>query len=57
MSFSPASAGIIPVFYTPAMVAEAGSYSPSAAKPAAAMASWSQFDLPLQIIRPVSAPA
>ncbi|MBN8462136.1 MAG: hypothetical protein J0M01_04880 [Dechloromonas sp.] len=42
----------IPVFYTPAMVADSGSYSPSAAKPAEAVASWQRLGLPLNIVSP-----
>lgn len=42
----------IPVFYSPAMVADSGSYSPSAAKPAQAVASWQRLDLPLTIVAP-----
>ncbi len=42
----------IPVFYTPAMVADSGSYSPSAAKPAEAVASWQRLGLPLNIVAP-----
>lgn len=42
----------IPVFYTPLMVADADSFSPSAAKPKAAVASWRKLDLPLEVIEP-----
>lgn len=42
----------IPVFFSPAMVADAGSYSPSASKPAAAVASWQALGLPLAIRAP-----
>ena len=42
----------IPVFYTPLMVADADSYSPSAAKPKAAVASWRKLDIPLEVIAP-----
>ena len=41
------------VHYTPKMVADAASYSPSAAKPAQVMASWSQTGLPLEIEAPL----
>ena len=42
----------MPVFYTPLMVAEAGSFSPSAAKPSAVVASWRKLDVPLNVIAP-----
>jgi acetoin utilization deacetylase AcuC-like enzyme len=41
----------IPVFYTPAMVADAQSISPSAAKPEKVVASW-QRQFPIEIIAP-----
>lgn len=40
------------VHYTPKMVANAESYSPSAGKPALVMASWAECRLPLNIIQP-----
>jgi len=48
----------IPVFYRPEMVANACSYSPSAAKPAAAVESWQALGVPLDIrtFEPVSRP-
>lgn len=42
----------IPVFFSPAMVADAGSFSPSAGKPGAAVASWQALGLPLAIRAP-----
>ena len=42
----------IPVFYTPLMVAQTGSFSPSAAKPKAAVASWLKLGIVLSIIAP-----
>ena len=42
----------IPVFYTPLMVAETDSFSPSAGKPQAAVASWRKLEIPLDIIEP-----
>lgn len=42
----------LPVFYTPRMVADSGSFSPSAAKPAQVMAAWQAHDLPIEIIEP-----
>jgi len=42
----------IPVVYSPAMVADSGSYSPSAAKPVQAVASWQRLGLPLTIVAP-----
>jgi hypothetical protein len=41
----------IPVFYTP-LTAESGSFSPSAAKPRAALESWLKLDIPLDVIAP-----
>ena len=43
----------IPVFYTPLMVAETDSFSPSAAKPKAAVASWLKLGIALSCTRPV----
>ena len=40
----------LPVFYTPTMVAESGSYSPSAAKPAQVLAAWRASALPIEIV-------
>lgn len=52
----PPKLAAIPVFYTPLMVAEAGSFSPSAAKPRAAVESWLKLsiklDIPIQVITP-----
>jgi acetoin utilization deacetylase AcuC-like enzyme len=42
----------LPVFYTPRMVADSGSYSPSAAKPAQVLAAWQASALPLEVIEP-----
>lgn len=39
--------------YTDHMVAEAGSYSPSASKPAQVMASWARLGWPMQIVEPL----
>ena len=44
--------GAIPVFYTPLMAAEAGSFSPSAAKPRAAVESWLKLSIPVRVITP-----
>jgi len=44
-------AATIPVFYTPKMVADSESYSPSAAKPAQVVASW-QKQFPVALIEP-----
>ena len=41
----------IPVFYTPKMVAESGSISPSAAKPAQVVASWER-QFPIEVVEP-----
>lgn len=43
----------LPVFYTPGMVADSGSYSPSAAKPAQVIAAWQASALPIELIAPV----
>lgn len=40
------------IHYTPKMVADADSYSPSAGKPAQVMASWAELGLPMDIIEP-----
>jgi acetoin utilization deacetylase AcuC-like enzyme len=42
----------LPVFFTPRMVAESGSFSPSAAKPAQVVASWRERGLPIEILEP-----
>ena len=42
----------IPVFYSPAMVADSQSFSPSAGKPALAVQSWQMLGLPLQFRAP-----
>lgn len=42
----------IPVFYTPQMVADADSFSPSASKPSAVVNSWLALGIPLDIIAP-----
>jgi len=44
----------IPVFYTPRMVADSDSASPSAAKPEAVVESW-RLEFPIEIIEPVPA--
>jgi len=43
----------LPVFYTPRMVADSGSFSPSAAKPAQVVAAWRYHGLPIEVIEPV----
>jgi acetoin utilization deacetylase AcuC-like enzyme len=43
------------VFFSPAMVARAGSFSPSAEKPAAVVASWLARGLPVELHDPVAA--
>jgi len=42
----------LPVFYTPRMVADSGSFSPSAAKPAEVVRSWQALGAPLRIVEP-----
>lgn len=48
----------IPIFYRPEMVADANSFSPSAAKPAAAVESWRALGVPLDMrsFSPVTRP-
>jgi acetoin utilization deacetylase AcuC-like enzyme len=50
------SLSVIPVFYTERMVAETGSFSPSAAKPRHVLTAWQEARLPLaiQTFEPVS---
>ncbi len=47
----------IPVFFTPKMTANAESFSPSAAKPALAVESWSELNIPIKIIAPTAVTA
>lgn len=42
----------LPIHYTPKMVADANSYSPSAGKPVQVMDSWADLGLPLDIVAP-----
>lgn len=42
----------IPVFYTPQMVADADSFSPSASKPTPVVESWRKLGIPMDIIAP-----
>ncbi len=42
----------IPVFYCPEMVAESGSFSPSAAKPGKVVERWQRRGLPIRVERP-----
>ena len=49
---APPKLAAIPVFYTPLMAAENDSFSPSAAKPRAAVESWRKLDIPLNVIVP-----
>ena len=54
---SPGASAIVkldrmPVFYSPLMVAQTESFSPSAAKPAAAVESWRKLRIPLSVIAP-----
>jgi len=44
----------LPVYYTPAMVADAHSYSPSAAKPARVLDSWRRLGVPLEVCAPAA---
>ncbi len=45
----------LPVYFTAAMVADAHSYSPSAAKPARVMDSWKRLNIPLDVRIPAAA--
>jgi len=45
----------LPVFFTPAMVADSQSFSPSAAKPLAVLRSWQRLGVPLAIHAPAGA--
>ena len=53
---APVKLDAMPVYYTPLMVAENDSFSPSAAKPRAAVDSWLKLsiklDIPIQVIAP-----
>ena len=49
---APPKLDAIPVFYTPLMAAEASSFSPSAAKPRAVVASWRKLDVLLNVMVP-----
>jgi len=42
----------LPVFYTPRMVVDSGSFSPSASKPAQVVESWRALRIPLDIVAP-----
>jgi acetoin utilization deacetylase AcuC-like enzyme len=42
----------LPVYYSPRMVADSGSFSPSAAKPAQVVASWLERRLAIEVIEP-----
>lgn len=42
----------LPVFYTPRMVADSESFSPSAAKPAEVVESWRALGVPMRIVEP-----
>jgi acetoin utilization deacetylase AcuC-like enzyme len=44
---------LLPVFFTPAMVARAASFSPSAAKPGPVVASWRARGLPMELLEPM----
>lgn len=44
----------LPVYFTPRMVADSGSFSPSAAKPAQVVAAWRDRGLPIEILEPAA---
>lgn len=46
---------VLPVFFTPLMVADSHSYSPSAAKPARVLESWKRLSIPMELRAPVPA--
>lgn len=52
MNDTPPPAATLPVFFSPAMVADARSFSPSAEKPAHVVARWQALGLPLTIHPP-----
>ncbi len=43
----------IPVYYSPLIVADSGSFSPSAGKPAPVVTSWRHLNLPIEVFSPV----
>ena len=43
----------LPVYYTPRMVADSASFSPSAAKPAQVVAAWRRHGLAIEVVEPV----
>ena len=43
---------MIPVYYSPEMVADSGAYSPSSAKPIHVVASWRERGFPIEVIAP-----
>lgn len=43
----------LPVYYTPRMVADSASFSPSAAKPAQVVAAWRERGLAIEVVEPV----
>ncbi len=43
----------LPVYYTPRMVADTASFSPSAAKPAQVVAAWQERGLAIEVVEPV----
>jgi len=43
----------LPVYYTPRMVADSASFSPSAAKPAQVVAAWLERGLAIEVVEPV----
>jgi acetoin utilization deacetylase AcuC-like enzyme len=45
----------LPVYYTPSMVADSGSFSPSAAKPAKVVAAWQEHGLAIELVEPAPA--
>jgi acetoin utilization deacetylase AcuC-like enzyme len=45
----------IPVYFSPAMVADSESFSPSAAKPAAVVESWRRLNIPMTVMEPLPA--
>jgi len=45
----------LPVFYTPKLLADAQSFSPSASKPALVIESWNNLDIPITIHEPAPA--
>lgn len=49
---APANSGGVKVFYSPKMVADSGSFSPSASKPEWVVQAWREAGLPIELVEP-----